>query len=102
MTGELTIPTAVIVVVIAVFGWLLRRAISGVDETAKHVRDDVHKLHGKHDALAKADTDLLVQLVELRVRAEAQDRRYNALEIRLNDLSGFLSRHGFEKRDSVG
>lgn len=86
-----TIASVVVGLVVALVGFLLRRAISGVDSS-------VAGLTGKVDTLAQQSTELMVGLAELRVRVAHLERENEGQSRHIEDLSGFLSTRGFRKR----
>lgn len=61
MNETLVVPGIVVSVVLAILGWLLLRAIGGVDKR-------LAELGVKVDALAQKDGQLSESMVELRVR----------------------------------
>lgn len=86
------IPTVVVGLVIAVVGWLLARAIRGVD-------DKLDRLDGKVDILGKQDVEHSTALVELKVRVAQLEHRISQMDSRHEDFGRFLQTQGFRRAD---
>lgn len=85
------IASLVVALVVGLVGFLLRRAIGGVDSS-------VGRLDGKVDTLAQQNTELMVGMAELRVRVAHLERENEGQGRHVEDISGFLSTQGFRKR----
>ena len=72
--------------VVGLVGFLLRRGISGIDS--------------RLETLSKHDTERNIAEAEYRVRVANMERQLDAVQRRVDDHSGFLSKHGFQKRGS--
>lgn len=92
--GTYAAPMLLVGLVVAVVGFLLRRAIAGID-------GGMGRLAGKVDTLGERDAARDVMAAEERVRLANVERQVDALTRKSDDISGYLSREGtFRKRGS--
>jgi hypothetical protein len=84
------IPTLLVGLVIGVVGFLLARAIRGID-------DKLDRLDGKVDILGKQDVEHSTALVELKVRVAQLERVVGQIESRHEEFGRFLQTQGFRR-----
>jgi hypothetical protein len=92
--NDLVIPAAFVGTALGFVGWLLSRAVSGIDSK-------LERLDSKMDLMAKADAETMAKLVEHGVRIGTAEREIEGMRSHLSDFGGFLSSMGFKKRDGI-
>lgn len=84
---------------VAIVGWLITRAIHGMDMKVASLGAGLGNLDTKLDTLAGKNAEQDISLAEVRVRVTHLEMEVSSWRTTQRDLVGFLQSKGFQKRD---